>query len=195
MTELIIKNKFHENKDWNMALLSISIFNIRHQEQVPRKQGLKPLCQNIINCARYPSRTSSTKTRIETQSFGGPSIPYPYIKNKFHENKDWNINPGFREITQTAIKNKFHENKDWNIWTSGWTQTRLSIKNKFHENKDWNFGQPARDVLVFVIKNKFHENKDWNQIVIYRSSIFLNIKNKFHENKDWNTYFPWESVG
>ena len=62
----LIKSKFHENKDWNCSQgIRISFFH-SHQEQVPRKQGLK---------------------RFGVVASGAPSDP---IKSKFHENKDWN---------------------------------------------------------------------------------------------------------
>ena len=66
----------------------------RHQEQVPRKQGLKlfpgvPHRQSVSS-----SRASSTKTRIETSCLHRSSPPCLPIKSKFHENKDWNTTSG-----------------------------------------------------------------------------------------------------
>ena len=116
--QMFIKSKFHENKDWNPeypVTLICTIYSSRasstktrietllftwwdrgrdkkHQEQVPRKQGLKPSSPTTgsirdfhqeqvprkqglkhqngqsIAAKGYPSRASSTKTRIETHS-------------------------------------------------------------------------------------------------------------------------------
>ena len=83
-----------------------------HQEQVPRKQGLKPFGKLFLisrpgssrasstktrietlwegRCwrAQIPSRASSTKTRIETCAAPGYHPAPRRIKSKFHENKD-----------------------------------------------------------------------------------------------------------
>ena len=64
-----IKSKFHENKDWNYEDRGLQRRDVPHQEQVPRKQGLKrqmqePMQKIVVN-----------------------------IKSKFHENKDWNFDP------------------------------------------------------------------------------------------------------
>ena len=88
---IIIKSKFHENKDWNFIITPTLFIPPYHQEQVPRKQGLKHN-HNYVHTKYYnPSRASSTKTRIETAikewaRLGGKLC----IKSKFHENKDWN---------------------------------------------------------------------------------------------------------
>ena len=86
-----IKSKFHENKDWNADFAGgWDEYNI-HQEQVPRKQGLKLVCGPDDVLAGVPSRASSTKTRIETRRTIDSWIPRRRdIKSKFHENKDWN---------------------------------------------------------------------------------------------------------
>ncbi len=59
-----------------------------HQEQVPRKQGLKQGIPANNPIATDPSRTSSTKTRIETHNPAVLGYDFQGIKNKFHENKD-----------------------------------------------------------------------------------------------------------
>ncbi len=111
-----IKSKFHENKDWNYTPCTISIISSAHQEQVPRKQGLKqlrssgmvmssihqeqvPRKQGLKQYTSWswkgvdlPSRASSTKTRIETLGRRSIASLRPSIKSKFHENKDWNSN-------------------------------------------------------------------------------------------------------
>ena len=157
-----IKSKFHENKDWNSALISrlVVVFPIKskfhenkdwntidgkkgtilawhqeqvprkqglklrsqkesrsqssHQEQVPRKQGLKLKHTEMRICSSYTSRASSTKTRIETTSFEEFCREDTNIKSKFHENKDWNLQTGIVSAGHQFIKSKFHENKDWN---------------------------------------------------------------------------------
>ena len=91
-SQMVIKSKFHENKDWN-AIQSYPAHSHqttsrasstktrietnpsssdrrtgRHQEQVPRKQGLKPVNTGAAwTEADEASRASSTKTRIETE--------------------------------------------------------------------------------------------------------------------------------
>ena len=61
-----IKSKFHENKDWNSeSNIAFPAWSF-HQEQVPRKQGLK-----LYDLREDPR-------------------PGQDIKSKFHENKDWN---------------------------------------------------------------------------------------------------------
>ncbi len=59
-----------------------------HQEQVPRKQGLKPQNGTDAGFEKWSSRTSSTKTRIETFVWFVSAPSRRIIKNKFHENKD-----------------------------------------------------------------------------------------------------------
>ena len=110
-----IKSKFHENKDWNgttaqafMTLrtsrasstktrietpvdMKLSNLATSHQEQVPRKQGLKLI-------GHLP----------------GLNLPVD-IKSKFHENKDWNSHAAKPFLSMRTIKSKFHENKDWNL--------------------------------------------------------------------------------
>ena len=109
-----IKSKFHENKDWNNNIIFCTKLYFIHQEQVPRKQGLKLFIINGILCICYhqeqvprkqglkhstnqtikkgckASRASSTKTRIETHIDRGSKMHALIIKSKFHENKDWN---------------------------------------------------------------------------------------------------------
>ena len=111
---LNIKSKFHENKDWNLKAKNLVTEDEYHQEQVPRKQGLKhrppflggqrpvhqeqvPRKQGLklvflqpLDCLLNPSRASSTKTRIETFELLAYSYTSNPIKSKFHENKDWN---------------------------------------------------------------------------------------------------------
>ncbi len=84
-----IKSKFHENKDWNDRPYGWRRRPNMHQEQVPRKQGLKP---DILNSA----------------------LSDVNIKSKFHENKDWNRIDLSVCVFCASIKSKFHENKDWN---------------------------------------------------------------------------------
>ena len=110
-----------------------------HQEQVPRKQGLKLIWfQPDSQGDAETSRASSTKTRIETSMFAYYTTYILHIKSKFHENKDWNLILLFCCVCRIPIKSKFHENKDWNIEAGGKTWNWIFIKSKFHENKDWN---------------------------------------------------------
>ena len=60
----------------------------KHQEQVPRKQGLKLFAPQRIDLGHLASRASSTKTRIETVGFRALLHADLPIKSKFHENKD-----------------------------------------------------------------------------------------------------------
>jgi len=59
-----------------------------HQEQVPRKQGLKLGRQSAPGKISGTSRASSTKTRIETPVISPQGELINHIKSKFHENKD-----------------------------------------------------------------------------------------------------------
>ncbi len=111
-----IKSKFHENKDWNSLLQTgivsaghpsrasstktrietsaarqEGVFYSAHQEQVPRKQGLKHIDFFSKTEKCKSSRASSTKTRIETAWYSWQQRLPSRIKSKFHENKDWNI--------------------------------------------------------------------------------------------------------
>ena len=158
-----IKSKFHENKDWNLLEDKVGTsYNVSsrasstktrietpgpwtwseprshqeqvprkqglkrdwravggdgcaHQEQVPRKQGLKLSFLVVHLSAWHASRASSTKTRIETGPQRAERLEELYIKSKFHENKDWNNVPKSSKFMLVDIKSKFHENKDWNI--------------------------------------------------------------------------------
>ena len=109
-----IKSKFHENKDWNLKLMCETFRSLPHQEQVPRKQGLKPARFRNIGRHAWTSRASSTKTRIETGLWNYTARTLLFIKSKFHENKDWNYMRKLRHHHRLPIKSKFHENKDWN---------------------------------------------------------------------------------
>ncbi len=113
--EIGIKNKFHENKDWNRTVADMrtggrpAIKNKFHENKDWNKTRL------LGFRLPWPSRTSSTKTRIETDPEGYHARFSSPIKNKFHENKDWNQYASFRNMGVHGIKNKFHENKDWNL--------------------------------------------------------------------------------
>ncbi len=84
-----IKSKFHENKDWNSVLLDVHGSGDHHQEQVPRKQGLK-LSTGLWLLASWRHQEQVPRkqglkliSRCRTYHIMG-------IKSKFHENKDWN---------------------------------------------------------------------------------------------------------
>jgi len=49
-----------------LLLKVVVLFILWHQEQVPRKQGLKLVKSLTCQTVTWPSRASSTKTRIET---------------------------------------------------------------------------------------------------------------------------------
>ena len=157
------------------------------------------------------SRASSTKTRIETWVHCSICFHFVSIKSKFHENKDWNIQPALILIHAVIIKSKFHENKDWNSYVLGSWYLYIHIKSKFHENKDWNDkpgtseivltphqeqvprkqGLKPIDTLIFGAVPEHQEQvprkqglkQDVNPKPVKTISA---IKSKFHENKDWN---------
>ena len=108
-SQMVIKSKFHENKDWN-AIQSYPAHSHqttsrasstktrietnpsssdrrtgRHQEQVPRKQGLKLSKVLKIFFFILTSRASSTKTRIETdlRSY----LPQDYLASRASSTK------------------------------------------------------------------------------------------------------------
>ena len=135
-----IKSKFHENKDWNNTYLFFIYCEITHQEQVPRKQGLK-LYLRKNSCVRY----------------------IILIKSKFHENKDWNIAIRF---FRTAPNHQEQVPRKQGLKRFSWVglgNNFQCIKSKFHENKDWNTRSAIVADKKASIKSKFHENKDWNQ--------------------------------
>ena len=85
-----------------------------HQEQVPRKQGLKPGVSKMFTVADLASRASSTKTRIETS---------------ICQIEEATITTSRASSTKTSIET-CQTFPFWIIWSV--------IKSKFHENKDWN---------------------------------------------------------
>ena len=159
-----IKSKFHENKDWNIddgwllgALEEASrasstktrietctgehsgTFTGAHQEQVPRKQGLKQTTVAKHAARVGPSRASSTKTRIETGT--RPATEYTTESSRASSTKtriETMIEGGctlgnYRHQEQVPRKQGL---KPWSCTFGGSLAT--SIKSKFHENKDWN---------------------------------------------------------
>ena len=189
-----------------------------HQEQVPRKQGLKLLIMN-----------------------SGDELD-GNIKSKFHENKDWNLQ---REIcpgqatqpssrassTKTRIETPLEDHPYYKSQTSRASSTKTRIETQIgnpfllqilqhqeqvprkqglkHSVLRSNLEAHIRhqeqvprkqglkrivvrsiDALQLDIKSKFHENKDWNSWYIHGARpLPLFIKSKFHENKDWNTRY------
>jgi len=139
--KVVIKSKFHENKDWNPYVMEIHMWQIQHQEQVPRKQGLKLIVygishvsindikskfhenkdwnQNIIayRLRKWSSRASSTKTRIETPSNLIQRTPTRQHQEQVPRKQGLKLIPAVAIVEQVAIKSKFHENKDWNPLT------------------------------------------------------------------------------
>ncbi len=113
-----IKSKFHENKDWNFRIESNSLGHAKHQEQVPRKQGLK----QSLNAthSETPIHQEQVPRKQGLKLLKSPELEKyrPLIKSKFHENKDWNGAIGHLSIPNWFIKSKFHENKDWNKETT-----------------------------------------------------------------------------
>ena len=129
-----IKSKFHENKDWNMPLISDQLPPGGHQEQVPRKQGLK--LNVLIPCfSRFAHQEQVPRKQGLKPTSMGHSPFHLDIKSKFHENKDWNSIAGARSWeVSVSIKSKFHENKDWNelfltwLWMPVWHQEQVPRK-------------------------------------------------------------------
>ena len=158
-----------------------------HQEQVPRKQGLKLLHTTNKATRLPPSRASSTKTRIETPTMWRWREPPRCIKSKFHENKDWNEEASSAFLTGSSSR-------------ASSTKTRIETRriarlgDEAHRHqeqvprkqglKQYHVEQAVRDLMN--IKSKFHENKDWNLVRHSLLQLGLFIKSKFHENKDWN---------
>ena len=206
-----IKSKFHENKDWNgddwiqarnkyehqeqvprkQGLKHIFITGFdgmsNHQEQVPRKQGLKQLFLLVLFSVILHQEQVPRKQGLKHLVFDFLNGWYVHIKSKFHENKDWN-----KDVQKT-------NQHPWFASRASSTKTRIEtrtlerfhpdlvyIKSKFHENKDWNETYISFFNHLKNIKSKFHENKDWNASTGSTASFSLIIKSKFHENKDWN---------
>jgi len=184
-----IKSKFHENKDWNIWLVGTGNSVQGHQEQVPRKQGLKPLADGsfetpfdhqeqvprkqglkhddihtILYCIK-PSRASSTKTRIETFDAIVNANFAVSIKSKFHENKDWNSTNSCRRASAVAHQEQVPRKQGLKL-----KRDKLPIHHHAHQEQ-----VPRKQGLkqrqessavqeVAAIKSKFHENKDWNAV-------------------------------
>ncbi len=211
----LIKSKFHENKDWNYSGNNGSGSGTNHQEQVPRKQGLK---QQFIKRDSYRylhqeqvPRKQGLKLILIDDNIRCRSC----IKSKFHENKDWNSIWYRVWISKYSIKSKFHENKDWNqlagdlvsAWYAWQTSRASSTKTRIETCvgppgiKPYYLPSRASSTKTRIetsnrlaihrcnmgIKSKFHENKDWNPSHPYNMVVRKHIKSKFHENKDWNS--------
>ena len=211
-----IKSKFHENKDWNhfIARFSARIRTSRasstktrietrsyvgqkntriHQEQVPRKQGLKLGSISCGQADQETSRASSTKTRIETYGRWGGNPQRVRIKSKFHENKDWNSStqpikqrdcPHQEQVPRKqGLKHQLCEGGGNPQGASRASSTKTRIETKRLLRRSW-LGRHQEQVprkqglkldesqglemKLIDIKSKFHENKDWNNIMLNR---------------------------
>jgi len=108
-----------------------------HQEQVPRKQGLKHIFKQLGVCHEPSSRASSTKTRIETgqrepvhhwHRYHQEQVPRKQGLKHVVEHRGWRPNCHQEQVPRKqGLKPPevpfFH-------------QEDLPIKSKFHENKD-----------------------------------------------------------
>ena len=86
--------------------------SMAHQEQVPRKQGLKPLDTITVAGAPLSSRASSTKTRIETLHSRTTDI---WTRHQEQVPRKQGLKRRYFYascILAGLIKSKFHENKD-----------------------------------------------------------------------------------
>ena len=211
MFVLFIKSKFHENKDWNSRASPAADQSRAHQEQVPRKQGLKQSILKFLPVVLPSSRASSTKTRIETENFlarnsaafrhqeqvprkQGLKLKYKRLDNK-KDNHQEQVprKQGLKPLTAAYPAIEMCTSRASSTKTRIETRriqkhfiNKLPIKSKFHENKDWNDLIYLPLTSSSPIKSKFHENKDWNSIIGSPYNETIIIKSKFHENKDWN---------
>ncbi len=188
-----IKSKFHENKDWNGRSISTSSKPDAHQEQVPRKQGLKPnkageWRPGSIHQEQVP-RKQGLKHWHPAKGTTPPSGHQEQVPRK-QGLKQQSISILLR--AKSFIKSKFHENKDWNSEHHAWSvASKLPIKSKFHENKDWNedtdWSSLARELASRASSTKTRiETMSW----FSSPPRSFPIKSKFHENKDWNPGLP-----
>ena len=135
---LFIKSKFHENKDWNKEIAQEEMAVRWHQEQVPRKQGLKPVLWAGIYPGLETSRASSTKTRIETTCSSPPSRS---LTHQEQVPRKQGLKPALFELGVSGFGTSRASSTKTRIETSptpGLSGLSMFIKSKFHENKDWN---------------------------------------------------------
>ncbi len=111
-------------------------FHLRHQEQVPRKQGLKQDCSRALSPGKA-SRASSTKTRIET------TIPPRWgVWAERHQEqvpRKQGLKPDFAQCLYCHLFHQEQVPRKQGLKpgeTSLIRGTVISIKSKFHENKD-----------------------------------------------------------
>ena len=138
-----------------------------HQEQVPRKQGLKPTRHVLPHFHLWTSRASSTKTRIETRVSTRASHPYP----------GW-THSSRASSTKTRIETQLGGSSDWS-WATHQEQVPRKQGLKHLLGRDHNLARSRHQeqvprkqglkhfyvevsarLLGIIIKSKFHENKD-----------------------------------
>ena len=135
----IIKSKFHENKDWNILQMDVFKAISTHQEQVPRKQGLKPKLISIPYIRVYTSRASSTKTRIETPLKETDNILPDLHQEQVPRKQGLKLSEVFSKTTISPTSRASSTKTRIETQPGTFPHSSLSsIKSKFHENKDWN---------------------------------------------------------
>ena len=141
----IFQNHFHQNKDWNRIVPSGSPLTAVISEPLPSKQGLKQDTALEAHIIRGYFRTTSIKTRIETESLTPCLIMNEKISEPLPSKqglKHFIIYPLLKNTVQ--FQNHFHQNKDWNKWRHVRVYLILVFQNHFHQNKDWNWKTDCR---------------------------------------------------
>jgi len=108
-----------------------------HQEQVPRKQGLKHKLIGMEGEAAKASRASSTKTRIETES--GTKMSESFGTSRASSTKTRIETKPIGEETNDFLRHQEQVPRKQGLKLAeacSLSLPALAIKSKFHENKD-----------------------------------------------------------
>ena len=108
-----------------------------HQEQVPRKQGLKPRGVQGIGLKPEASRASSTKTRIETALYTHPPSQNDFASRASSTKtriETWLLHTTSRQHGPSRASST--KTRIETLTGSMPIYAIANIKSKFHENKD-----------------------------------------------------------
>ena len=61
---------------------------------------------------------------------------------------------GLTEILEfwSVLRNRIHQNKDWNLVAGNFSQGREDLRNRIHQNKDWNLDLPINQGQFPMLK-------------------------------------------
>ena len=184
-----IKSKFHENKDWNRTSKWPGPSMLWHQEQVPRKQGLKPTIFSI------PRKWSLVHQEQVPRKQG---LKLPLLHQFYHSPEHQEQVPrkqGLKQIDRSALKRCYVSHQEQ-------VPRKQGLKpNRKHHHRKWLAHQeqvprkqglkpPMPSFTAIALSWASRASSTKTRIETWSNPdhwyMQTNIKSKFHENKDWN---------